>query len=101
MSALKVIAVTKIFDDGFEALSDVSLTVAPGEFVTLLGPPGCGKTILLKTIAGFHAPTRGRIEIGDMDVTTAPHERRDTAMCFQSYALFPHLIVADNISARP
>lgn len=99
--ALKIIELTKVFDDGFEALSDIDLAVAPGEFVTLLGPSGCGKTTLLKTVAGFHAATKGRVEIGEEDVTDLPPERRDTAMCFQSYALFPHLTVAENIDFGP
>ena len=101
MYALRITSLSKVFDDGFEALSDVSLDVSVGEFVTLLGPSGCGKTTLLKTIAGFHAPTHGTVEIGGVDVTAAPPERRDTAMCFQSYALFPHLTVAQNIDFGP
>ena len=101
MYALRIADLTKVFDDGFEALSDITLDVSVGEFVTLLGPSGCGKTTLLKAIAGFHAPTRGTIEIGGVDVTAAPPERRDTAMCFQSYALFPHLTVAQNIDFGP
>ncbi len=68
-----------------------------GEFVTLLGPSGCGKTTLLKMIGGFHQPDSGRIQIGDKTVNTLPPEKRNTAMCFQSYALFPHLNVAHNI----
>ncbi|MEO1677304.1 MAG: ABC transporter ATP-binding protein [Pseudomonadota bacterium] len=91
----------KVFEDGFEALTGINLSVAPGEFVTLLGPSGCGKTTLLKTVAGFHLPTTGRIELAGQDITTAPPERRDMAMCFQSYALFPHLSVADNIDFGP
>nr|WP_255561693.1 ABC transporter ATP-binding protein [Pseudohoeflea sp. DP4N28-3] len=81
----------------FVALEDVSLSVAPGEFVTLLGPSGCGKTTLLKIISGFTVPTSGHIEIGGEDVTQVPPEKRDTALCFQSYALFPHLSVNDNL----
>ena len=101
MPALRAVGITKVFEDGFKALEDVSLAVEPGEFVTLLGPSGCGKTTLLKTVAGFYQPTEGRIEINGTDVTAAPPERRDTAMCFQSYALFPHLSVADNIDFGP
>ncbi|HFV6215641.1 TPA: ABC transporter ATP-binding protein, partial [Escherichia coli] len=66
-------------------------------FVTLLGPSGCGKTTLLKMIGGFHQPDSGRILIGDKTVNALPPEKRNTAMCFQSYALFPHLNVAHNI----
>ena len=81
----------------FVALSDITLDVAEGEFVTLLGPSGCGKTTLLKMISGFIEPTSGTIMIGGVDVTRVPPELRDTAMCFQSYALFPHLSVRENL----
>jgi iron(III) transport system ATP-binding protein len=79
------------------AVSDAHFSVAEGEFVTLLGPSGCGKTTLLKIIAGFLAPSAGRILMGGVDVTVVPPEARDTAMCFQSYALFPHLDVRANL----
>ncbi|WP_246103044.1 ABC transporter ATP-binding protein [Rhizobium straminoryzae] len=81
----------------FQALKSVSFAAEQGQLVTLLGPSGCGKTTLLKAIAGFLALDSGRIEIGGHDMTGIPPERRDTAMCFQSYALFPHLSVSDNI----
>ncbi|APX12561.1 ABC transporter ATP-binding protein [Tateyamaria omphalii] len=83
--------------DQFTAVGDVSFTVAQGEFVTLLGPSGCGKTTLLKMISGFLHPTAGRIHIGGVDVTRTPPEHRDTALCFQSYALFPHMTVRGNL----
>ena len=83
--------------DRFTAVNDVSFDVAPGEFVTLLGPSGCGKTTLLKMISGFLTPTAGTIRLGDADVTRVPPEARDTALCFQSYALFPHLTVRENL----
>ncbi|MEL7116195.1 MAG: ABC transporter ATP-binding protein [Pseudomonadota bacterium] len=83
--------------DGFTAVDHVSLDVDEGEFVTLLGPSGCGKTTLLNLISGFLQPTSGRIEIGGKDVVGVPPEARDTAMCFQSYALFPHLSVRENL----
>jgi len=101
MTALRAVGVSMVFDDGFTALEDIDLEVREGEFVTLLGPSGCGKTTLLKTLAGFHMPSTGRIEIDGVDVTRSPPERRDTAMCFQSYALFPHLTVAENIDFGP
>ncbi len=101
MTALRSIDVSKVFEDGFTALADITLSIEPGEFVTLLGPSGCGKTTLLKIFAGFYAPTTGRIEQNGADVTNAPPEKRDTAMCFQSYALFPHLTVAENIEFGP
>lgn len=100
MPDLIINSVEKRFGD-FVALRDVSLQVASGEFVTLLGPSGCGKTTLLNIIAGFLAPTRGEIVIGGKDVTNLRPEQRDTAMCFQSYALFPHLSVRDNIAFGP
>ncbi|WP_235008491.1 ABC transporter ATP-binding protein [Candidatus Halocynthiibacter alkanivorans] len=81
----------------FTALKDISVSVKEGEFVTLLGPSGCGKTTLLKLISGFLKPTNGTIKIANEDVTLTPPEHRDTALCFQSYALFPHLTIKDNI----
>lgn len=81
----------------FTAVDDISFDVAPGEFVTLLGPSGCGKTTLLKMMSGFLTPTVGSISMGDEDITNVPPESRDTALCFQSYALFPHLTVRENL----
>jgi len=80
------------------AVDDVSLTVREGELVALLGPSGCGKTTTLRMIAGFIEPTAGRILIGGRDVTHLPPHRRDTGMVFQSYALFPHMTVAQNVA---
>lgn len=101
MKAIEALGVTKTFEDGFTALDAVDLAAEAGTFLTLLGPSGCGKTTLLKTFAGFYPPTRGRVMLGGIDVTSAPPERRDTAMCFQSYALFPHLTVSENIEFGP
>ncbi|MCG8350162.1 MAG: ABC transporter ATP-binding protein [Chloroflexales bacterium] len=80
------------------AVNAVSLDVAEGEFVALLGPSGCGKTTTLRLIAGFIEPIDGRISFDNRDVTYVPPYRRDTGMVFQSYALFPHMTVADNIA---
>jgi iron(III) transport system ATP-binding protein len=80
------------------AVNDVSLTIPTGEFVTLLGPSGCGKTTTLRLIAGFEMPTSGRIILGGKEVTHVPPNKRDMAMVFQSYALFPHMSVYENIA---
>jgi len=80
------------------AVGGVSLTVAPGEFVSLLGPSGSGKTTLLMMLAGFEEPDQGRITVGERDITRVAPNKRDIAMVFQRYALFPHMTVADNIA---
>ena len=80
------------------AVDDVSLRIESGEFLTLLGPSGCGKTTLLRMVAGFEAPDVGSVVIGGVDVTHTPPNRRDVNQVFQSYALFPHLSVRDNIA---
>ena len=79
------------------ALDDVSITIHKGEFFTLLGPSGCGKTTLLRCIAGFETPTSGSIWLSGRDITGAPPNKRRVNTVFQSYALFPHLNVAENI----
>jgi multiple sugar transport system ATP-binding protein len=80
------------------AVDDVNLTINDGEFMVLLGPSGCGKTTLLRMIAGLEYPDAGRITIGDRDVTGLPPRQRQIAMVFQSYAIFPHLTVFENIA---
>ncbi|MCI5957186.1 MAG: ABC transporter ATP-binding protein [Clostridiales bacterium] len=80
------------------AVDDVSIDIQPGEFVTLLGPSGCGKTTTLRMIAGFEKPTSGEIRLGDRAINALPPDKRDTAMVFQSYALFPNYNVYDNIA---
>jgi spermidine/putrescine transport system ATP-binding protein len=79
------------------ALGDVSIAIEQGEFFTLLGPSGCGKTTLLRCIAGFETPTSGSIHLSGRDITYTPPNERPVNTVFQSYALFPHLSVADNI----
>lgn len=80
------------------AVEDVSLDVAEGEFFCLLGPSGCGKTTLLRMLAGFETPTAGRILIDGVDVSRTPPNRRPVNMVFQSYAIFPHMSVAENVA---
>jgi iron(III) transport system ATP-binding protein len=80
------------------ALDGISLTIAPGELFFLLGASGCGKTTLLRCIAGLETPTSGTIHFGERDVTNMPPHKREAAMVFQSYALWPHLTVAQNIA---
>src|SRR3954462_6907931 len=89
--------VTKRFDD-FVAVDDLGLAVEPGEFFSLLGPSGCGKTTTLRMIAGFEKPDEGRVVIGGRDLTHVPVHHRDMGMVFQSYALFPHRTVAENVA---
>src|SRR6266516_2395269 len=79
------------------AVDDISFTIEPGTLVTLLGPSGCGKTTTLRLIAGLELPTTGTIHIGDVDVTQTPAAERDVSMVFQSYALFPHMSVLENV----
>jgi ABC-type Fe3+/spermidine/putrescine transport system ATPase subunit len=97
VSDVRFAGVEKSYGDQV-AIRGIDLTVQPGEFVTLLGPSGCGKTTCLRMVAGFVAPTRGQIIIGGRDVTALPPYRRNTGMVFQSYALFPHKSVAENIA---
>ena len=80
------------------AVDDVSFRVAAGELVTLLGPSGCGKTTTLRMVAGLEPVTTGRVSIGGEDVTRVPANERDVSMVFQSYALFPHMTVLDNVA---
>ncbi len=82
----------------FTAIPELTLSIAPGELVTLLGPSGCGKTTTLRMLAGLESPTSGRIMIGGEDVTRLPANRRDVSMVFQSYALFPHMSVIKNVA---
>jgi putrescine transport system ATP-binding protein len=94
---LRVDAVVKKFGQ-FRAVDGLSLDIAAGEFFALLGPSGCGKTTLLRMLAGFETPDEGRILLGGEDIAQIPPHQRPVNMMFQSYALFPHLSVRDNIA---
>lgn len=96
MTAVHLDNVSKSFG-GVQVIKGISLSIQKGEFVSLLGPSGCGKTTLLRMIAGLEEANGGSIHIGGKDSTRLPPERRDIAMVFQSYALFPHMSVRDNI----
>jgi putative spermidine/putrescine transport system ATP-binding protein len=97
MAEVELRNVSKFYKD-VAAVNDVSLRIADREFIALLGPSGCGKTTTLRMLAGFIRPDAGRIFIDGKDVTDTPPERRPTGMVFQSYALWPHMTVADNIA---
>ncbi|MEE2952763.1 MAG: ATP-binding cassette domain-containing protein [Pseudomonadota bacterium] len=95
--SLEIDRVSKSFDGKSAVLGDVSLSVEDGEFLALLGPSGSGKTTLLNIISGLTAPDRGKLVLNDEDITSVPAARRRFGMVFQSYALFRHMSVADNI----
>ncbi|MBV6656940.1 MAG: ABC transporter ATP-binding protein [Devosiaceae bacterium] len=90
-------AITKRFGD-FTAIDNVSLDIYEREFFALLGPSGCGKTTLMRMLAGFETPTEGRVLLDGEDISQVPPHKRPVNMMFQSYALFPHMSVADNIA---
>ena len=96
-ASIRLLAVSKSFAGGIKAVDAVSLDIGAGEFFALLGPSGCGKTTTLRLIAGFETPEEGRIVVGGRDVTEMPVHRREMGMIFQSYALFPHRTVAENV----
>ena len=106
MKSIRLENIVKVFRGGPHAASvpavdHVSLTIEPGEFFFLLGPSGCGKTTLLRIIAGLTAPSSGRVWLGESDVTGLAVERRNTAMVFQNYALWPHMTVRQNVEFGP
>jgi ABC-type sugar transport system ATPase subunit len=98
MTALRLEGISKIFPGGQEAVAGVDLEVSRKEMVVLLGPSGCGKSTLLRIVAGIETPTKGRVLIDGVDVTEVPPQKRDVAMVFQSYALYPHMKVRENLA---
>jgi multiple sugar transport system ATP-binding protein len=97
VAGIKLEGVAKTFPNGYRAVEALDLEIRDGEFMVLVGASGCGKTTLLRLIAGLEEATEGRILIGDKDVTDSPPRRRDIAMVFQSYALYPHMNVRQNL----
>ena len=97
MAQVRFEGIAKTYPNGPTAVRGLDLTIADGEFMVLVGPSGCGKSTLLRMIAGLEVPTAGRLFIGDRDVTTLPPQERDIAMVFQSYALYPHMSVRENL----
>ncbi|MDV7351999.1 ABC transporter ATP-binding protein [Rhodococcus oxybenzonivorans] len=97
MGRIRIENLSRKFAD-FTAVDNIDLDIRDGDFLVLLGPSGCGKTTLLRMLAGLLEPTSGRIMLDDDDITAVPSRRRDVAMVFQSYALYPHLSVAKNLA---
>ena len=98
MAAVVLDKVNKLYDNGFHAVHDLSLDIADGEFLVLVGPSGCGKSTALRMVAGLEDISSGTLTIGDRVVNTLSSRERDIAMVFQSYALYPHMTVGDNIA---
>src|ERR671939_1349339 len=90
--------VDKVYDNGVQAVFDLSLAIRDGDFMVLVGPSGCGKTTALRMVAGLEDITEGQLRIGERIVNHVPSRDRDIAMVFQSYALYPHLSVYENIA---
>ena len=95
---IRIDNVTKRFGQSIVAVSEVGLEIREGEFFALLGPSGCGKTTLLRMLAGFEVPTEGEIYIDGQPMTGVQPNRRPVNMVFQSYAVFPHMTVFDNVA---
>ena len=98
MAGVAFEGVAKVYTDGTRAVDDFNLSIGDGEFMVLVGPSGCGKTTALRMVAGLEDVSEGAIKIGDRVVNYVPSRDRDIAMVFQSYALYPHLSVYDNIA---
>ncbi len=98
MASVRLEGVTKTYPNGHVAAKGLDLEIRDGEFMVLVGPSGCGKSTALRMIAGLETPTGGRIMIGDRDVTALQPQDRDIAMVFQTYALYPHMTVGENLA---
>ena len=98
MASVRLEGIGKVYPNGHVAAQGLDLEIADGEFMVLVGPSGCGKSTALRMIAGLETPTTGRILIGDRDVTALPPQDRDIAMVFQTYALYPHMTVRENLA---
>jgi multiple sugar transport system ATP-binding protein len=98
MASVRLDGVRKTYPNGHVAAQGLDLEIPDGEFMVLVGPSGCGKSTALRMIAGLETPTGGRILIGDRDVTLVPPQHRDIAMVFQTYALYPHMTVRENLA---
>jgi multiple sugar transport system ATP-binding protein len=98
MSRVKLDGIRKVYENGYTAVHGISLDVSEGEFVVLVGPSGCGKSTTLRMIAGLESVSEGTLSIGERVVNDVPARDRDIAMVFQSYALYPHMTVRDNLA---
>src|SRR6188508_3001450 len=98
MAEIEYDSVDKVYPDGTQAVHDLDLEIADGELMVLVGPSGCGKTTALRMLAGLEEISDGEIRIGDQVVNDLTPKERDIAMVFQSYALYPHMSVYDNLA---
>src|ERR1700722_9911847 len=98
MAAINFSSVSKTYGDGTYAVQDLNLAIADGECMVLVGPSGCGKTTALRMVAGLETVSSGELSIGDTVVNALPPQKRDVAMVFQNYALYPHMSIFENIA---
>jgi multiple sugar transport system ATP-binding protein len=98
MGEITITGLNKIYPNGTVALQDINIAVADGEFLVLVGPSGCGKSSVLRCVAGLEQPTSGTITVGGRQINDLPPQARDLAMVFQTYALYPHMTIFDNLA---